>query len=261
MAIITLTTDLGLKDFTVSAIKGSIYSTLPTATIADITHLVPKFDIMQAAFILRNAYKHFPNGSIHIIGVMPYETIHNRHVAIEYKGHFFIGSDNGIFSMVFDEKPNTIVELDLKSIASDNKFLKPTKDIFVQAACHIARGGTLEVLGNKKDSISERTMFRAIVNENNIRGTIIYIDNFGNAITNIPELTFKEAGRGRNFTLSFRVPGYDINEICESYAEVQPSERLAIFGPTGFLEIAINLGNASELLGLSTGDVITISFH
>ena len=260
MSVITLTTDLGLKDFTVSAIKGRIYSILPTATVVDVTHLVPKFDIMQAAFILRNSYKHFPKGSVHIIGVMPYETVNNRHVAIKYHGHYFIGADNGVFSMIFDESPKNIVELDLKLTTGDNKFLKPTKDIFTQAACHIIKGGTMEMLGITRENLTERSMFRAIINENNIRGSIIYVDNFGNAITNIPEITYKEVGRGRNFVISFRVPGYDIHEICTSYAQVQPSERLAIFGPTGFLEIAINLGNASELLGLATNDVVTITF-
>ena len=260
MSVITLTTDLGLKDFTVSAIKGCIYTLLPTATIVDITHLVPKFDIMQAAFILRNAFYHFPKGSVHIIGVMPYETENNRHIVIEYREHYFIGADNGVFSIIFDEPPKNIVELDLKLSGTENKFLKPTKDIFTQAACHIIKGGTIEMLGNKKDGITERSMFRAIINENSIRGTIIYVDNFGNAITNIPEITYKEVGRGRSFTISFRVPGYDIHEICDSYGQVQPSERLAVFSPTGFLEIAINLGNASELLGLAISDVVTITF-
>ncbi len=260
MSIITLTTDLGLKDFTLSAIKGSIYSLYKEATIVDVSHLVPKFNIIQAGFILKNAYKHFPKKSIHIIGVLPYETAQNRHVVIQYDDHYFIGNDNGVFSIIFDDKPTQIIELDLKNITSNNAFLKPTKDIFVHAACHIAKGGTIEMLGRKKADYNQRTTFKAQTSEYNIRGSIIYIDNFGNAITNIPELLFKEVARGRDFTISFRVPGYDIKTIRKSYSEVAPAERLAIFGPTGFLEIAINLGNASQLLGLSENDIVNISF-
>ncbi len=260
-SIITLTTDLGEKDFTVSAVKGSIHSLIDNPKIVDVSHRVPKFDIMQAAFILRNAYPFFPKNTVHIVGVMPYETEQNRHVAILYKGHYFVGTDNGVFSMIFNEPAEKIIELDLKVSLHDNGFLKPITDIFVQAACHLAKGGTIQMLGQPKNSLVERTFFKPLIDQNSIRGTIIYIDNFGNAVTNIDELTFKEVRRTRDFTISFRVPGYDIHQISKSYADVSPSEKLAVFGPTGFLEIAINLGNASDLLGLNISDVVTIHFQ
>lgn len=260
MALITLTTDHGTKDFTVSAIKGTIYKNLPEAKIVDISHDVPKFDIMQAAFILRNAYPHFPKNSIHIIGVLPDESPDKPHIVVHYKNQFFIGADNGMFSLLMDDKPDQIIELNISASLEDD-FIRPTRDVFVKAACHIARGGTLEVLGRKKENFNERSMFRAIVNENSIRGTVIYIDNYGNAITNISELLFKEVRRGRPFTISFRVPGYDIHKISNRYQDVPPSERLALFGSTDFLEIAINVGNASELLGLNINDIVTVSFH
>ncbi len=260
MPIITLTTDLGLKDFNVSSIKGAIYKNQPDATIVDISHDVPKFNIMQAAFILRNAYRHFPKNSIHIIGVLPDEAEDKPHIAIYHQEQYFIGADNGVFSLLFDETPEKIIELNISSALEDD-FVRPTRDVFVKAACHIARGGTLEVLGKNVSSINERSIFRAVTNETSIRGTVIYIDNFGNAVTNITELLFKEVRRGRPFTISFRVPGYDIHEISSRYNDVPTSERLALFGSSDFLEIAINIGNASELLGLNINDIVTVSFH
>jgi len=259
MAIITLTTDLGTKDYYVSSIKGSILSQYPEANIVDISHNVPKFDIAQAAFILRNVIRDFPAGTIHIIGIMPDASPDVSHMAVLYKDQYFIGADNGIFSLVFDTPPQKIVEL---TITQDTDFLTfPSKDVFVKAACHIARGGTLEVIGHKREQITERSLFRAVVDNHTIRGTVIYIDSYGNVITNISEQLFKEVRRGRDFTISFRTPGYDIHEISSSYQGVVESERLALFGYTGFLEIAINIGHASDLLGLRINDIVRVEFH
>ena len=258
MPFITLTSDHGLKDFTVSSIKGAIYKECPNAVVTDITHLVPKFDIAQSAFIVRNAYPDFPEGTIHILGVMPDESPNTPHVAVFCNGHYFIGADNGIFSLLFDKMPDKIVELNISPTA---RFVKPIRDIFVKAACHIARGGTMEVIGKTRERINEKAMFRAVVDDNTIRGTVIYVDNYGNVISNISETLFKEVGKGRSFTISFRVPGYDIHHISKSYTDVPQSEKLALFGMTGFLEIAINVGNASHLLGLHLNDIVRIEFE
>lgn len=258
MSIITLTTDHGHKDFTVSAIKGTILKELPEAKIVDISHEVPKFDIVQAAFILRNAYRHFPNNTIHVIGVLPHETTEIAHVAIKHENQYFIGADNGIFSLLFDTKPDQIFQVNIVSPQEDS--FGPTRDVFVKAACHIARGGTLEVIGRPKEEIHQRELFRPIINQNSIRGYVIYIDHFGNAITNISELLFKDIGQGRPFKISLRIPGYDIREISKKYIDVPQGERLAMFGISQFLEIAIHVGNASELLGLKINDMVTVDF-
>lgn len=258
MAIITLTTDHGLKDFYVSAIKGVILSEIPDATIVDISHEVPMFDITQAAFILRNAYIEFPKGSIHIIGVMPDASDKHSHVAIKYDGQYFIGADNGIFSLMFDNLPEQIVELNIKN---DSAFIKPTKDIFTKAACHIARGGALEVIGKSKPAFLQKATYRPVVDRNLIIGSVIYIDHYGNAITNITEPLFREIGKRKSFQILFRNSVYSIEKISLSYNDVFPGDSMAIFGPTNFLEIAINVGNANQLLGLNLSDSIRIEFE
>lgn len=258
MAVITLTTDLGTKDYYLSTIKGAIISQYPEAQIVDISHEINKHDILQAAFTLRNAYRSFPNGTIHILGLNPESSIDSRHVAIFIDGHYFVGSDNGIFSLIFDKKPDMIVELNL---TQETDFLTfPTNDVFVKAACHIARGGTLEVIGKEIENYHEKTMIRPIIDNNVLKGSVIYIDSYGNVITNITTSLFKEAGHDREFTIYLKQTGYTISQISATYNEVPDGEKLALFSSTGYLEIAINQGGASGLMGLDLNDTIRIEF-
>ncbi len=257
MAIITLTTDLGLIDYYVASVKGAILSELPDSNIIDITHEIPSFDLQKTAFVIKNCYKDFPKVSIHIIGVNSETNIDIPHIAILHKGHYFIGSDNGMFSLIFDEEPpEKIVELNISQETDRTTF--STKDVFVKAACHIARGGTLEVIGSLKQELSVRTMFRAVSENNIIKGMVIYIDHYGNVITNITESLFKEYGKGRPFAVNFR--GYKISKISKSYCTVPEGERVALFSSTGYIEIAMNKGNANKLFGLNQGDIIRIEF-
>ncbi|MGD1846540.1 MAG: S-adenosyl-l-methionine hydroxide adenosyltransferase family protein [Salibacteraceae bacterium] len=259
MALITLTTDFGTSDFYVSAIKGAILSQLPDIQIIDISHDVPKFDIATAAFMLRNTTPNFPANSIHIIGVLPNLDEDTVHLAVKFEDQYYIGADNGIFSLLFDRRPQEMVELQLNQNTDLLTF--PTREVFVQAACHLGRGGTLSVLGPPKENWKERTQFRAVVDNDTIRGTVIYVDSYGNVISNISRQLFRQVGKGRDFTISFRVPGYDIHHISNRYDDVVASERLALFGASGFLEIAINIGHANKLLGLKINDIIRIEFH
>ncbi len=259
MPIITLTTDLGLKDFYVSSIKAGILTQCPEATIVDISHDVPKFDIAQAAFMIKNVIADFPPGTIHIIGVKAEASAATPHIAMYINGQYFIGADNGIFSLIFDQDADKVVEL---TINQDTDLLTfPTKDIFVKAACHIARGGTLEIIGGPKDAVIQRSLYRAVVNGSTIRGTIIYVDSYGNVVTNITEQLYREIGKSRPFTIYFRESRYKIKEIVKSYNQIEEGDALALFGATGYLEIAINSGNASQLLGLNINETVRIEFE
>ena len=260
MPIITLTTDLGITDHYVGAVKAAILRQLADAKIVDITHQVPPFNIRHAAFVLRNCYQEFPQGTIHILGVDTESRSETPHIAIFANNHYFIGAENGIFSLILDVKPDKIVELNITQ-DSDN-FTFPTKDVFVNAACHIARGGTLEVIGTPKPIFSvERSSFKATFDNNSIRGSIIHVDSYGNAITNIKEDLFKKVAKGRNFTIHLGNRGhYAINKIHKKYTDVPSGEALALFISTGQLEIAMNEGSASSLMGLHLNDIIRIEF-
>jgi len=258
MAIITLTTDLGDKDIYQAALKGSILKLLPAVNIVDITHSVAAFNVQQAAFILKNSFYYFPDATVHLIGI---DTVYNtdtKYLAVRYKNHYFVGSDNGIFSLMFDTEPDEIVEI---NIMQDLKFLHfPLADIFVKAACHLASGGNLSEIGLQVTHIEKKMNLQPIVEKNVIKGSVIYIDSFQNVITNITKEFFNKVQEGRRFTLYFK-RNETINQLSWHYNEVPEGEKLCLFGISDHLEIAINKGNASGLLGLNLGDSVIIDFE
>lgn len=265
MPIITLTTDMGIKDHYVGAVKGAILTQCPEATIVDISHHVATFDNTQAAFVLRNAYPEFPRGTIHIIGVNPEADGRTPHLVVRHDGHYFVGADNGIFSLLFDGKPHEIFELTMKLDADHLAF--PVKNVFVKAACHIARGGTPEVIGRRTVELREQLGFRPALDDKSIRGSVLHVDGYGNVVTNITKALFEEQRKRRNFTITCAKHGNDISVLHETYSDVPEGERVAFFGDTGYLEIAVNKGvdgtggGASRLFGLRVRDSVRIEFN
>ena len=266
MPIITLTTDLGLKDHYVASVKGAILSQIPDINIVDITHNIDAFNISQTAYVIRNCYKNFPAGSIHILGVDAELSIDNSHLAVFAGGHYFIGIDNGTFSLLFDElKTEKIVQLNISQNTDSLTF--PIKDVFVIAACHIARGGTLEIIGKEiaafKEMKSElKPVTEHDINTNNdiIKGAVVYIDTYGNATTNISKDLFEQVRKGRDFVILFGREDERISKLREKYKDANKGEKLAIFSVNGMLEIAQNKGRATDLLGLKIHDYVRIEF-
>jgi S-adenosylmethionine hydrolase len=264
MAIITLTSDMGTKDHYVAAVKGAIITQYPEARIVDISHSISPFSNGQAAFVLRNAYPEFPKGTVHIIGVNPETDGQTPHMVVRHNGHYFVGADNGIFSLLFDGQPHEAFELTMK--LDDDFATFPTKSVFVKAACHIARGGTPEVIGRKVTHVREQIGFRPAVDAQSIRGKVMYVDSYGNLMTNIPEGLFKEVGRGRPFRITFGRTDDDITRISKGYADVPPGDPVAFFNANRLLEVAINKGatgaggGAAQLFGLREEDPVRIDF-
>ena len=273
MSIITLTTDFGTKDHFVGAVKGAIYTQLPDAKIVDITHQISPFNITETAYILKNSYKSFPDGTIHIIGVDSELSIESKHIAILLDNHYFICPDNGLISMITSEiKPKKIVEINIHD-RIDSSF--PVLDVFVQVACFIAKGGSLNVIGIEIESCKKMIEIQPKTNESQTKiiGGIIYIDNYGNVITNISKKHFQEVGKGRPFKLT--AGRYVFTKILHKYNEIvndnsinkmSDGERLVLFNSAGLIEIAVyrsnldTVGGASSLLGLKYRDTITIEF-
>jgi S-adenosylmethionine hydrolase len=257
MAIITLTTDLGDKDIYQAALKGSILKLLPSVNIVDITNSVAAYNVQQAAFILKNSFCYFPDATVHLIGIDTLYTANRKYLALKYKNHYFVGADNGIFSLMFDSEPEAIVEI---NIMQDLKFLHfPLADIFVKAACHLANGGKLSEIGIPLVNIEMKMNLQPVIEKNLIKGAVIYIDSFQNVITNITKDFFTTVQQGRRFTLSFK-RNETISHLSWHYNEVPEGEKLCLFGISDHLEIAINKGNASGLLGLTLGDSVIIDF-
>ncbi|MDD4603679.1 MAG: SAM-dependent chlorinase/fluorinase [Bacteroidales bacterium] len=256
MAIITLTSDWGLKDHYVGAVKGAILKLLPDARIVDISHQIPVFDLNQAAFIIRNFYPGFPEGTIHILAINSEAAIETPHTVVLQHGQYFIGADNGIFSLLFDEKPEKIIELDI--IQDSDYFTFPARDVFVKAACHIASGKPIEELGHPKDKILQKMPFQPVIQGDLIKGKVIYVDNYENVFVNITEALFNRATKGRKYAVTFRSPSYRITSISKSYKDVSQGDMLALFSTSGYLEIAIREGKASSLLGLKMDQLVTV---
>lgn len=258
MGIITLTTDLGHTDFYQAALKGSLLSLYPTVNIVDISHEIPSFDIQQAAFILKNAYNYFPKKTVHLIGIDSVYNKSTRYLAIKHNGYYFVGTDNGIFSLLFDEAPEEAVEL---TVMQDLKFLHfPLTDIFAKAAVYLAKGGKLSDIGSPIQEIKQRVVIQPVIDKSTIRGSVIYVDAFQNVITNITKELFTEIQDNRAFTLHFK-RNETIQQLSWHYNEVPEGEKLCLFGISNHLEIAINKGNASGLLGLQMGDIVRVNFE
>jgi S-adenosyl-L-methionine hydrolase (adenosine-forming) len=273
MSIITLTTDMGLRDHYVAAIKGRIYALRSDAKIVDISHEVKPFNISQAAFFVRNCLKDFPEGSIHIIGVDPEPLVNFGNpsdsilpLIVRYKNQYLLGSDNGIFSLILDGNPDEGIWA-IEDVLSQPETMKfPTKNIFVPIACALANGKTPDDLGSKKDGMRRAVQITPVIEPNILKGSIIHIDHYGNLITNIKKEDFSRVGKNVPFTIFFRQKEYYIDTISLGYNEVPSGEKLAIFNDVGLLEIAINKGTpengggANTLFGMRLGDVIRIEF-
>ncbi|MBT8301991.1 MAG: SAM-dependent chlorinase/fluorinase [Maribacter sp.] len=275
MAIITLTTDFGLKDHFVGALKGAIYRELTDANIVDISHNISPFNIQECAYILKNSYKSFPQGTIHIVGVDSEVTPENQHLVVLVDGHYFITANNGVIGLIISEiKPEKVIEINLPN-AINGSF--PVMDVFVKVACHIVRGGTLEVVGKSFDDLKDLRDFSPRITDDGkkIVGSVLYIDNYGNVVTNIQKSLFEAYRKGRSFELHARTSL--ITKIFDHYSDIVDydldrgkrkgaGDLLALFNSSGYIELAIyksnlkTFGGASTLLGLDYRDTITINF-
>ncbi len=272
MSIITLTTDYGLKDHFVGALKGKLLSEYPEATIIDISHNIDAFNVAEAAYIIGAAYSSFPKATVHLIGVDIELNSENQHIAMQWNDQYFVCADNGILSMLIQKiVPQKLVTINIHDrLPSDATDL----DVFVKVACHLAKGGLPNVIGKEIKEIKEVTELQAVVQDHQIKGYVIYSDHLGNAVTNISKKLFLEMGKGRPYEIKFKnqtiktiLPKYSDIGISEKYPlKYYEGEKLAIFNEAGFLEIAIfrsnpdTVGSASSLLGLTYRDLVTIDF-
>ncbi|MFP3590958.1 S-adenosyl-l-methionine hydroxide adenosyltransferase family protein [Chryseobacterium sp. SIMBA_038] len=274
MSIITLTSDFGNLDYRVSAVKGKILSLNSKVTIVDITHDIQAFNLIQTSYIVRNAHKYFPKGSIHILAVDSFFHKSRKNILYKANDSYFLAADNGLLSLVFfDIKPEAIYEITLNNRFDDVVNFTST-DVFVPAAVHLANGGLPEVIGRKIDTVKELFFPKPVYNEPErmIIGEVTYIDNFGNIISNINKEIFESTGKGyENFTIKFR--NLTLSKIFQSHTEVVSDwereteyhgQSAAIFNDSQLLELTIYKGSkkngAKSLFGLNVGENIYIQF-
>jgi S-adenosyl-L-methionine hydrolase (adenosine-forming) len=256
MAIITLTSDWGYTDYYIAAVKGRLLSLLPDIRIVDISHSITLYDANHAAFVIRHAFPSFPTGTIHIIGINSIAGIHTPHTVVKHQGHYFIGADNGILSLICDGEAEAVVEIDVSS--DSNYFIFPSRDVFPKVAAEILSGKALNQIGTPKDELRGMMQFAPMVTEDRLTGKIIHLDHYGNATTNIPEPLFRSFVKGKRFEISLKSQPEGISKISNSYDDVEEGEKLALFSSTGFLQIALNRGTGMKLLGLRHDDRVMV---
>lgn len=276
MSIITLTTDFGHKDYFVSVTKAALLQETPKSTIVDISHDISPFNHTEAAYILKNAYKNFPKGSIHIVGVDSELSPENNHIVMAYDGHYFIGANNGIFSLLLEEnKYDKLIEINIHNTVLSSF---PVLDVFVKVAAHLTRNGSIDIVGRSFDGLKEMTGVRPVIHESErqLIGSVIYIDNFGNVVTNIKKSLFTEVQKARSFTIYAQ--SVKFTSIYDSYTEAinfdipkkdreEDGKKIALWNAAGHLELAIyksnpsKVGSANSLFGLDFRTPITVEFN
>lgn len=252
MAPITITSDLGTRDFYLAALKGAILTHNPGILMTDVTHAIKPFDIKEAAFTVRNAFVHFPKGTVHIVHVNS-SGGNNKLLVAFAEGHYFITFDNGFLSVAFDKIPHQTYEV--------NEELSENSSLLYETA--IARVLNLLLHEYKPTDFGHLTtetinyrMLQPIAAQGSIRGTIISIDNFGNAIANVTRGLFTRHIGDKRFTIMANVGTAKM--ISRNYNEVDEGDIVCLFNAADYLEIAINKGRADNLLGLRLDSTVLI---
>ena len=264
MSIITLLTDFGTEDAYVGVMKGAIISVNPSAVVVDVCHYIDPQDLIEAAYIIKSSYRYFPKGTIHIIVVDPGVGGNRSIVAVCLSGHIFLAPDNGVLTLLMDEG-----DLDATvRVENTHYFLNSIsqtfhgRDIFAPVASHISKGVPIEELGphlGMQDLIRLSIPKPYISDKDELIGTIISIDRFGNCISNINENclnTFVKNGAEKR--LEIKIGKTVINSLSRSYTDAGSGYPLAIIGGFGYLEIALNRDNAGRRLNVEKGDTITL---
>lgn len=247
MALLTLTTDFGSQDFLAGAVKGRLLQADPQFRIQDITHSLSPFNFPQAAYVCRNSLLHFPEHTYHLVLVNLFDRPSDQLLLAFHHQQYILCADNGLLTMILEERPEMVVGLPIGSTREKNTI--HYVDVMAKAILQLQAGESLQKIGNTDVTFIEKHPLRPNFSENWIEGQIIYIDNFENIILNITRDQFETHRKGRSFRIIFKRDEV-IEKISENYSDVPEGEKVALFNAAGYLEIAINKGNAAGLFGL-----------
>jgi S-adenosylmethionine hydrolase len=223
--------------------------------VIDISHTISKFNIQEAAYVLRNVFSNFPSGTIHIVSILSEEWKDSPHLIVKVENQYFIGSDSGLFSLAFGRDMEVYL---LNKTLGSILHTFPTKDVFLKVAMHLKEGKSIDEIATKTDKWREKHWLLPISDDRSIIGHIQYVDSYENLILNISQEFFERIRRGREFTVYIR--NFPIRRISTRYSDAPYGELLVLFNAFGFMEIAQNQGNAASLVGLGLNQSIRIEF-
>ncbi len=265
MSVITMLTDFGTADEYVGVMKGVLLSVCPEVSVIDISHHIDPQDVTQAALLIPGYFPYFPHGTIHIIVIDPGVGSQRAILTVQFRKHFFIAPDNGVLSLLLrDQKSDTIIRVE-----NSNYFLKPLsatfhgRDIFAALAGHMACGTKLDVLGTriqKQDIVQLSDLTCQVSDSGALVGKIVSIDRFGNLITNIDSIQLNalcESDTAKQPQI--QIGSLTIYGMTKTYADADPATPLVLIGSRGYMEIALNCGNAQQQLNAHKGDPIRVT--
>jgi S-adenosylmethionine hydrolase len=264
MSVISIVSDFGTDDEYVGVMKGVMLSINPSASIVDITHQIAPQDIHQAAYLVPSYYHFFPEGTVHIVVVDPGVGSQRSILALSHQKHFFIAPDNGVLTLLLNaEKSDTIICVD-----NADYFLKPLsstfhgRDILAAVGAHLSCGTKLDAFGaraNVKDIVRLKDLNCRISQTGELIGKIVSIDRFGNLITNIDSQSLAVFSRTKTLKhLQINIGTVEISGLSLTYSDAALQSPLALFGSRNYLEIAINGGNAADILNARKGDPVRL---
>ena len=256
MRNVTLITDLGTRDYYNAVLKAKILHGSPNTQFIDISHHVAHHNILDAAFLCRSSYSHFPKGTIHVILVHAYYTFKSELLLYQHEGQFFIAPNNGILSLVFDT-------IDMQSVRAIEMDKQRYSLIAFDRISHIIaciKNDLILELGKAADHIDQRISLKPVTNKSEIRATIIHIDQYENVVTNVTREIFEKIGGGRQFELFYKNSD-PLDRLSKNYSDVGFGDPVCYFNGAGYLEIAINSGKASSLLGLYKNETVQLYFQ
>ncbi len=251
MPLITLTTEWREDDFFNGILRGKLASGCPGAVIVNNAGGIPPLNIMHGAFVIRNTFSHYPEGTIHLIFVSSEGPADHPHLLIRAQNHWFVGANNGIFNLILNSEPDLIISLKNNDGADEIT-------LFSSVAAAIASGKAPESLGERITSVSEKVPIRATIDRNVIIGSVIFIDSYGNAITNITREIFSRVFEGRNFRILIKSNNYYTEKISRYYREEPVGEIVTRFNSLDLLELSINGANLCQLFSVETGDAVRV---
>jgi S-adenosylmethionine hydrolase len=257
--VITLTTDYGTSDHLVGVVKGVILRIAPNATIVDINHHVAPFDLLDGALTIGAAYRYFPPRTVHLVVIDPGVGTQRRPILVTADQFYFVAPDNGVLSLIYEREPAVTV----RHITAEHYFLSPVsntfhgRDVFAPVAAWVAKTSQTEAMGEEISDYVRFALPRPKAAGSALKGVVLRVDTFGNLMTNFTAEDLP-AATGTDGKLNLQVGGKRVEKLAQTFANGASGEPVAIIGSSGFLEIAVNKGQAARVLGVNRGAEVVL---
>ena len=254
--IITLTTDFGLADHHVGVMKGVIVTIYPEARVIDVSHDVASHSIAEGAFAIAQAYRYFPQGTVHVVVVDPGVGTERRPIVVDAGGHHFVAPDNGVLSQVYERETPSV-----RSVDAERHALRPTsrtfhgRDVFAPVAARLSKGTPSQEFGEViSDYARLAPTVPRLVEPGRWQGRILHVDRFGNLVTSFPVDLISDESHFHRLTGG----GKAVDSFAEAYALAPEGRPFVIVGSSGYLEVSINRSSAADWAGIGVEDAVEL---